>query len=134
VDPLDALGFAKLVSDFCYKEGVKVLLIDGPQAWKDPDSELLHCRACERELATPAKTGTQGVAKPHTWIRFVEFSIDVFDYLVKECGAHLAESHRLIAPQSGFLALESFPTSAWRSLQLKPLPGKRKCKLSGITE
>jgi hypothetical protein len=133
-DPLQSRVFAHVVSDFCHKEGIRILLVDGPQAWKDPDSELLHCRACERELATPAKTGTVGSVKPKTWVRFVSFSIGVFESLVTECGAQLAESHQIIAPKSGFLALESFPTSAWRALKLKPLPGKTKSKPFDIAD
>jgi len=104
-DPLRAGDFGKLVSEYCREEGVRVLIIDGPQAWKDPDSHCPHCRLCEKELATPAKTGTEGVVKPHTWTRFVSFSIEVFNSLVKECGGKLAEGHRIAAPQSGFLAL-----------------------------
>jgi hypothetical protein len=37
--------------------GAAALLIDGPEAWKDPDNGLQHSRVCERELNTPAKTG-----------------------------------------------------------------------------
>jgi hypothetical protein len=132
-DPLSRSDFAKLISTFCHEEGIRVLLVDGPQAWKDPDSEWPHCRVCEKELATPAKTGTEGVVKPHTWVRFVRFSIELFDSLTKECGAQLAEGQRLEAPQSGLLALESFPTSAWRALRLRPLPAKRKCTRNDLT-
>jgi hypothetical protein len=80
-DPLHALDFAKVVSEFCHEKGIRILLIDGPQAWKDPDSKWVHCRACEKELATPAKTGAKGMVKPHTWTRFVvsqsKFSISL---------------------------------------------------------
>ena len=74
------------------------------------------------------------MVKPHTWTRFVSFSIEVFDFLVANFGARLAESRRIVVPDSGFLALESFPTSAWRALGLSPLLGKRNCKLGGIID
>ena len=99
-----------------------VIFIDGPQGWKDPSNGHMHARACERELATPGKTGLPGSVKPGSWTRMAEFSIELFDAL-GDCGfqrLHNAEEFR----PGRKLVIESFPTSAWRSLGLKNLPGK----------
>jgi len=61
-----------------------VIFIDGPQGWKDPANGFEHARRCERELATPGKTGLPGCVKPGSWTRMAAFSIELFDAL----GAH----------------------------------------------
>lgn len=99
-----------------------VIFIDGPQGWKDPSNGHVHARSCERELATPGKTGLPGLVKPGSWTRMAEFSIELF-YALGDCGfqrLHNAEEFR----PGRKLVIESFPTSAWRSLGLKKLPGK----------
>lgn len=87
---------------------------------------LPHCRACERALNTPAKTGIQGIVKPAPYTAFVEFSIAIFARLVQR-GARLASAPQVTAP-SVVLALESFPNAAWKKLGIKPLPAKSRCK------
>jgi hypothetical protein len=98
------------------------IFIDGPQGWKDPANGLEHARRCERELATPGKTGLPGCVKPGSWTRMATFSIELFDAL-SAIGFLRVHSHvDLLSGRR--LALESFPTSAWRTLGLKPLPSK----------
>src|SRR3954462_5817028 len=63
----------------------KAIFLDGPQGWKDPSNGLEHARQCERELATPGKTGLPGVVKPQSWTRMATFSIELFNALEK-CG------------------------------------------------
>ena len=99
-----------------------VIFIDGPQGWKDPSNGLVHARQCERLLATPGKTGLPGFVKPGSWTRMAAFSIEMFDAL-SGCGYLRVESADDLLPGRK-LAIESFPTSAWRTLGLKPLPGK----------
>ena len=120
--PVPAL-FGEAIYSFCVDEGVRLLILDGPQGWKDPGSELVHCRRCERILNAPAKTGIAGQVKPANYIRFVEFSISVFRELV-ERGALLARSPRIEPPSDRLLVLESLPLSAWRKLRIPPLPAK----------
>src|ERR1051326_4142576 len=126
--PLSPITLADAIFDFCVREGIHIVLLDGPQGWNDPESRLPHCRECERALNTPAKTGIQGVVKPAPYTAFVEFSIGVFGQLVKR-GATLASSPQLTSTQS-LLALESFPNAAWQKLGIKPLPAKSRCKSS----
>jgi len=128
----NAADFVAGVLRYCSNHGLSVILLDGPQAWKDPQSKLLHCRRCENELFTPAKTGILGSAKPGPALGFVQFSIEVFSLL--------AENHAELVRQSpvevseSVLAVETFPTSAWRALGLKPLPSRSKTDRHQIEE
>jgi hypothetical protein len=106
-----------------------LILLDGPQGWKDPMNGLTHSRMCERELNTPGKTGLPQNAKPANYLPFIKFSIHVFDALD-------ARGWRRFDPgvwRAGDLAVvETFPLSAWRSLGLKSLPAKSKARPSDI--
>lgn len=97
-----------------------LLLLDGPQAWKDPANGLVHQRLCERALATQAKTGPPGVVKPGTQRRFVELSIALFDALDAR-GFPRFDPARPERPA----AVEVFPTASWRALGARALAGKR---------
>jgi hypothetical protein len=114
-------------------EGIRLLILDGPQGWKDPGSELVHCRRCERILNAPAKTGIAGQVKPANYTRFVEFSIDVFAELISH-GARLACSPRIEPSTDHLLVLESLPLSAWRKLKIPPLPAKSKATEADCAE
>src|SRR6266567_4993210 len=59
----------------CAQYGASILLLDGPQGWKDPDNGCEHSRVCERLLNAPAKTGLPGYVKPKGYTAFVEFSV-----------------------------------------------------------
>jgi hypothetical protein len=122
---------AEAIARYCAAEGVEVLLLDGPQGWKDPKSVLRHSRRCERELACPAKTGTEGKVKPANYRRFVEFSIGLFTTLVGRWGMTLL-ARSVPRPRAGVLLVESFPHAAWKGLGLDPLPAKHRCRLEEI--
>jgi Protein of unknown function (DUF429) len=117
-----ARALAKIIADLAEQLDARLLLIDGPQAWKAPENGLPHSRMCERQLATQGKTGLPGCAKPSNYAPFIGFAIDLFNHLTELHWPRLSAESALSS--SGRLALESFPTSAWRSLGLKPLPGK----------
>lgn len=72
---------AEFLAQLCSELGATILLLDGPQAWKDPQNGLEHSRVCERALHTPAKTGVPGAVKPGNYLPFVAFAIAVFDAL-----------------------------------------------------
>ena len=123
-------GVSRWLAELASSYEADVIFIDGPQGWKDPSNGHMHARVCERELATPGKTGLPGLVKPGSWTRMAEFSIDLFDAL-GDCGfqrLHNAEEFRPCRK----LAIESFPTSAWRSLGLKKLPGKGRTSTSQL--
>ena len=120
--PPDLGALAKAVAGLAEQLDARLILIDGPQAWKSPDNGLLHCRVCERQLATQGKTGLPGFTKPANYAPFISFAIGLFDRLTEVGWPRLPVESALTS--SGRFALESFPTSAWRSLGLKPLPGK----------
>lgn len=118
---------AGFLSDLCLEKHIRILLLDGPQAWKAKDNGLIHSRVCERKLNAPAKTGEPFVVKPANYSGFVKFSISVYDCL----GAHGWERLTGIRTSIGLASLvlvETLPLSAWRVLGLAPLPSKKKCR------
>jgi len=121
--PLSPAWVATACAQVARESGAPLLLIDGPQAWKDASNGLVHARVCEHALHTPAKTGEPGSVKPQPYGAFVAFSIAVFDAL------HALGWPRLDAARAprGRRALEVFPYAAWRRLGLTPLPAKAKC-------
>jgi hypothetical protein len=88
------------------------IFIDGPQGWKAPDNGGEHSRVCERALGAQGKTE----------LGFINFAVELFDALDSRGWPRLQAS--AVPPLQRRCALESFPTSAWRSLGLVPLPGK----------
>jgi hypothetical protein len=122
-----AADFADALNNFSEKEGVRVLLLDGPQGWKSPKTGIEHMRLCERVLNTPAKTGPIGYVKPKTFLRYIVFSINLFHILRIDYGWSLFIENWTKYPQKRWV-LESFPSTAWRTLGLQSLPSKRKTK------
>jgi hypothetical protein len=120
--PREVAGF---LTAFCDRANIGLLLLDGPQAWKDPNNGIPHSRVCERLLNTRAKTGLPGHVKPANYTAFVTFAIAVFDELAAVGWERLRSS----TPDRGArLALESFPFSAWKALGIPALPAKSKAK------
>jgi hypothetical protein len=118
------LTLAVVSAELAERHQVRLVLIDGPQAWKHPDNGLDHARICERALATQGKTGLPGTTKPSTFLPFSLFSIALFNQLGEMGWPRLPATSALYGAKR--FALESYPTSAWRSLGLKPLPSKTK--------
>jgi hypothetical protein len=84
-------------------------------------------RLAERVLNTPGKTGVPGTAKPKNYLRYIQFSIDVFQNLHYEFKWSLIEKgwHR---KRKRRWVVESFPSAAWELLGLERLPGKSRIK------
>ncbi len=124
-DPPIPDRFAAALADFCADQSVSVLLIDGPQGWRYPRSQVQNMRLCERVLNTPGKTGIPGTAKPSTYLPFIQFSIDLFNNLRQRHGwglLHEGWQHR-----TGIRwIVETFPSSTWTMLGLPRLPSKPK--------
>lgn len=129
----DPERLGRALASLCGDTHASILLLDGPQGWKDPCNGLEHCRICEKQLNTPAKTGLPGRVKPANYAPFVHFSIRVFDELLR-CGAHLLSSDGFESGHAGLLVLESFPHSAWRGIGIDPLPGKRTSRTHHIND
>jgi len=121
---------AEACISLCRECSADLLLLDGPQGWKHPSHGTQFARECERQLRTPGKTGLPGTVTPCTYAPFFEFAIGVFDALEERGWPRLGE----LSPPHGTrpLAIESFPTAAWRALSLKVLPGKRMARTSDI--
>jgi hypothetical protein len=130
---VDAEILAGRLNDLCAARGIRVMMLDGPQAWKSGDSGLRHARVSERELNTAAKTGLPGVVTPRTYRTFAEFCIDVYDALCRRGWKRLSSRGRGAMPHERVL-VESYPYAAWKSLGLKPLCSKRRARASDLAE
>jgi len=117
--------FAWKVLNFCQYMGVSILMLDGPQGWKDPDNGLPDRRVCEKRLNTQAKTGTRGNVKPANFKPFVSFSTEVFQLLAQGNIVSLVTEPTIEMSPQRILLVETYPYSAWKSLEIGPLPGKR---------
>jgi hypothetical protein len=131
--PVEAETLAGRLNHLCGVRGIRVMLLDGPQAWKSPSNGLEHSRVSERQLNTAAKTGLPGMVKPLTYRPFAEFCVDVFDALCRRGWRRLSTREQPGASQERVL-VESYPFAAWKSLGLKPLPAKRRSKVSDLAE
>jgi len=78
------------------------------------------------------KTGLPGSTKPGNHVGFITFAIELFDALDARGWPRLATS--AVPPLRRRCAVESFPTSAWKRLGLKPLPGKASARPETVLE
>lgn len=129
--PVDPNILAGRLNHLCGVRGVRVILLDGPQAWKSRRNGLAYARVSERQLNTAAKTGLPGMVKPVTCRPFAEFCLDVYDGLCRRGWRRLDTLSRPEAPPERIL-VESYPYAGWKSLGLKPLPSKRRTKVSDL--
>jgi hypothetical protein len=131
--PVEAEVLAGRLNHLCGVRGIRVLMLDGPQAWKSRSNGLEHARVSERQLNTAAKTGLPGMVKPATYRRFAEFCVDVYDALCRRGWKRLASSER---PGEGpeRVLVESYPYAAWKALGIRPLPSKRRSRVSDLAE
>jgi hypothetical protein len=131
--PVDANILAGRLNHLCNVRNIRVIMLDGPQAWKSSANGLEHSRVSERQLNTAAKTGLPGMVKPVTYRPFAEFCLDVYDALSRRGWRRLETQDRSGSPQERVL-VESYPHAAWKSLGLKPLPSKRRARVSDLAE
>jgi hypothetical protein len=131
--PVPADVLAGRLNHFCNIRDIRVLMIDGPQAWKSRHNGLPHARTSERLLNTAAKTGLPGMVKPITYRGFAEFCVDVYDALCRRGWRRLDTAS---APGAGHdrILVESYPCAAWKALGLKSLPSKRRARMSDLAE
>jgi len=131
--PVKAEILAGRLNHLCGVRGIRVLMLDGPQAWKSRSNGLEHSRVSERQLNTTAKTGLPGMVKPVSYRPFAEFCLDVYDALCRRGWRRLATREQPSSIQERIL-VESYPHAAWKSLGLKPLPAKRRARVSDLAE
>ncbi|HZB89725.1 MAG TPA: hypothetical protein VE291_13785 [Terracidiphilus sp.] len=130
---VDAEVLAGRLNHLCATRDIRVLLLDGPQAWKSQENGLKHARVSEKQLNTAAKTGLPGMVKPVTSRRFAEFCVDVYDALCRRKWRRL-ETTEQPGEAAERVLVESYPHAAWKALGLKPLPSKRKAMVSDLAE
>jgi hypothetical protein len=131
--PVDANILAGRLNHLCNVRNIRVIMLDGPQAWKSNGNGLLHSRVSERQLNTAAKTGLPGMVKPVTYRPFAEFCLDVYDALCRRGWRRLETQSQNGTPPERVL-VESYPHAAWKSLGLKPLASKRRARVSDLAE
>lgn len=123
---LTSEALADAIDEFARRDGVCAVSLDGPQGWRDPATDPQTPgvgRRCEYLCRTQGKTGSYPRTYPGNQRQWIEFSIEVFAHLLAKPGVALANSATWEAP-AAYAVLECFPTSAWRSSGLAPLPGK----------
>ena len=125
---LTAVALADAIDHYVRRSGIVAVSLDGPQGWRDPETRLGTPgvgRRCEYECRTQAKVGTYPRTFPSNQRAWVEFSIELFASLLARPGVRLAATDTS-APMrgDGYVVLESFPTSLWRTAGLAPLPAK----------
>lgn len=124
-DPPDPGSLASALDRYCQDHSVTVLLLDGPQGWRHPESPIEHMRLCERVFNTPGKTGAPGHAKPATYLTYIQFSIDLFAELRLAHGwSLLTEAWPSAAGRR--ILVETYPSAAWSLLGLERLPSRAK--------
>jgi hypothetical protein len=132
-EAIDANVLAGRLNHLCAARGIRVMMLDGPQAWKSRTNGFEHARVSERQLNTAAKTGLPGMVKPITYRPFAEFCLDVYDALCRRGWRRMDTSDRSAAANDRVL-VESYPFAAWKSLGLAPLPSKRRASVSDLAE
>jgi len=131
--PIDPDILAGRLNHLCNIRGIRILMLDGPQAWKSRYNGLQFARVSERQINTLAKTGLPGTVKPHTCRPHTEFCLDVYEALCRRGWRRLNTNDRSASPQDRVL-VESHPHAAWKSLGLKPLPSRRRAKISDLAQ
>ena len=58
---MDANILAGRLNHLCGIHNIRVIVLDGPQAWKSRHNGFEHARTSERQLNTAAKTGLPGM-------------------------------------------------------------------------
>ncbi len=123
-----ATAVADAIDGFARKQKVTAVALDGPQGWRDPatPSSLKGVgRRCEYECRTQAKTGVHPTTFPGNQRPWIELCVEIFDELARKPGV-VVGNVGVVAPGTGYVILECFPTSAWRASALTPLPSKKK--------
>ncbi len=129
-DPPQVPLFADWLHALAEQHQVAGIAIDGPLGWKAPGTAAEHCRMSEQVVRAPGKTGLPPAGvKPRTYLAFTEFSIALFERLTLHHGYVLPGAER-----GERFVTETFPTAAWRSLGLTPVPGKGRTTPDALRE
>jgi hypothetical protein len=112
--PIDPEILAGRLNHLCAVRDIRILMLDGPQAWKSAENGLRHARVSERQLNTAAKTGLPGLVKPATYRSFAEFCMDVYDALCRRGWRRLQTRPQPVAPEPAAatperMLVESYP-------------------------
>src|ERR1700744_5868546 len=129
--PVQAEILAGRLNHLANIRGIRVILLDGPQAWKSESNGCAHARLSERQLNCAAKTGLPGMVKPATYRTFAEFCVDLYDALCRRGWKRLATQEKPESADQRVL-VESYPCAAWKALGLKALASKRRARVADL--
>jgi hypothetical protein len=73
------------------------------------------------------------MVKPVTYRHFAEFCLDVYDAMARR-GWRRLDTREQPGSAPERILVESYPHAAWKSLGLKPLPAKRRARVSDLAE
>jgi hypothetical protein len=96
------------------------------------EEEREHAQLNEKKWDLVAKTGTVGIVKLANFTSFVSFAIDISHLFGSSGQISLVMEPEIELPVHKILLVETYPYSAWRSLNIKHLPGKKKCTAEQI--
>jgi hypothetical protein len=130
---VDPNVLAGRLNHLCNLRGIRIILLDGPQAWKSKNNTNPYARASERQLNTAAKTGLPGMVKPVSMRAYAEFCLDVYDALARR-GWRRLDAKGTPGSELDRVLIESNPNAAWKALEIKPLPSKRKTRVIDLAE
>jgi hypothetical protein len=128
-EQLTSASLAAAIDAFARDSAIDAIALDGPQGWRDPDTAAGTPgvgRRCEYECRTQGKVGVYPLTYPRNQRLWIEFSIRLFDELLARPGVILAGDTPVHRSTDGYVVLECFPTSIWRTSGLKALPAKGK--------
>lgn len=112
--PLTPESLASAIDKFARTQGVSAVALDGPQGWRDPDTDPEQPgvgRRCEFACLTQGKTGAYPTTFPANQRGWIEFCIDLFQALLSKAGVVLAnEQDGFRVPADGYVV----PSSAVR--------------------
>jgi hypothetical protein len=123
-----APALASAIDDYARANRVCCVALDGPHAWRDPETPAALPgvgRRSEYACRTQGKTGVYPNTYPRNQRAWIELCIDVFSALLDEPGVVLQETIGAV-DTGGYGIIEAYPTAVWRASGLSPLPSKAK--------
>jgi hypothetical protein len=134
-DEYSPSALANAIDEHARKHRVIAVSLDGPQGWRDPSTPVGTPgvgRRCEHMCRTQGKAGQFGVTYPGNQRAWFEFCTALFDELLRKPNVVLKNDGAPL-PREGYVVLECFPTSVWRTSGLTALPERANTQRSRPT-
>jgi hypothetical protein len=132
--PPPVVELALRLNTLCAERAAGVLMLDGPQAWKEEAGSF-------EPLAGPSRPASASSNQPIPYERFVGYCLALYDALGRLGWRRMAAMDRSPNPGETLkpgatrkTLVESYPQAAWKSLGIQPLPARRLCRVSDLAE